>query len=297
MYEAIGHRRRGRGRDAVSCLVVRLAAVRLCTYLEATGPRPGVVDGERIVPLANASTGAILGGEAIRVDEGAASILVVRADLIQPHGPRTVLGIGLNYRAHAAETGREPPAEPMVFAKLSGAVAPPWGEIPRPAYTRELDYEGELAVVIGSITRNVSAAVATDHVFGYAVMNDVSARDRQREEPRWIRAKGGDGFAPFGPWITTTDEVPDPQQLGIRTWVNDELRQDGHTSDMVFSVADLVSWCSHQFTLHPGDVISTGTPAGVGAGFSPPRYLEPGDRVRVEIDGLGRLEHVVVEGL
>jgi 2-keto-4-pentenoate hydratase/2-oxohepta-3-ene-1,7-dioic acid hydratase in catechol pathway len=269
--------------------------VRLCTFQAAQGPRPGVVDGDLILPLGNASADAVIDGESTWARD-APPVPVGGAELIAPHRPRTVLGIGLNYRAHAAETGREPPAEPMVFAKLPGAVAAPWGRIPRPAYTRELDYEGELAVVIGAEARNVAVADVAEHVFGYAVMNDVSARDRQREEPRWIRAKGGDGFAPFGPWITTADEVPDPQDLSIRTWVNGELRQDGSTADMIFSVAELVSWCSHQFTLHPGDVIATGTPAGVGAGFDPPRYLQPGDLVRVEIAGLGHLEHEIAEG-
>ncbi len=260
------------------------------------GPRAGVVEDGSVVPLANPSVATILGGQPLFVDEAAEALALDQIELIQPHEPRSIHGIGLNYRAHAAETGREPPSEPMVFAKLAGAAAPPTGSITRPAYTSELDYEGELAVIIGAPARDVSVEEAASHVFGYAVMNDVSARDRQRDEPRWIRGKGGDGFAPFGPWITTADEVPDPQELTIRTWVNDELRQDGHTSDMVFSVFQLISWCSRQFTLRTGDVIATGTPAGVGAGFTPPRYLEPGDRVRVEVDSLGRLEHVVVEG-
>jgi acylpyruvate hydrolase len=124
-------------------------------------------------------------------------------------------------------------------------------------------------------------------------MNDVSARDRQRAEPQWIRAKGGDGFAPWGPWITTSDEVPDPQALAIRTWVGDDLRQDGTTADMVFGVAALLAFCSASFTLDPGDVITTGTPAGVGAGRRPPAFLRPGDRVRVEIAGLGALDNTV----
>jgi 5-carboxymethyl-2-hydroxymuconate isomerase len=165
-----------------------------------------------------------------------------------------------------------------------------------PGYTSELDYEGELAVVIGSEARTVPVDRALEHVFGYAVMDDVSARDRQRAEPQWVRAKGGDTFAPFGPWITTADEVPDPQALRIRTWVNGDLRQDGNTADMVFPVAELVSYCSAQFTLEPGDVITTGTPAGVGMASAPEGYLRPGDRVRIEIDGLGAIEHDVVEG-
>ena len=170
------------------------------------------------------------------------------------------------------------------------------GPVPHPSWTDELDYEGELAVVIGRRARDVPIARALAHVFGYAVMDDVSARDRQRAEPQWVRAKGGDGFAPFGPWITTRDEVPDPQALRVRTWVNGELRQDGNTRDMVFPVAELVSRCSHAFTLDPGDVITTGTPAGVGTARTPPAYLRPGDVVRVEVGDLGVIEHPVIAG-
>ena len=269
--------------------------MRYCTYATPDGARPAAIDGEWLVPLANDGVGELIRGEEPRLAD-VDPVPLAAAGLLAPHRPGTILGIGLNYRAHAAETGREPPAEPMVFAKLAGAIAPPHGEIPRPAYTRELDYEGELAVVIGSVARGLEDADGLEAVYGYAVMNDVSARDRQRDEPRWIRAKGGDGFAPLGPWITTADAVVDPQDLVIRTWVNDELRQDGHTGDMVFTVAELVAWCSRQFTLRPGDVIATGTPAGVGVGFDPPRFLVPGDRVRVEIEGLGALEHEVVDG-
>ena len=141
--------------------------------------------------------------------------------------PGKIIGIGLNYRDHAAETGAQLPTRPLLFAKLPTSVAGPAADIVVPPYTDELDYEGELAVVIGRRCRDVAEADALDVVFGYAVMDDVSARDRQREEPQWIRAKGGDTMAPWGPWITTADEVPDPQALGIRTWVNDDLRQDG----------------------------------------------------------------------
>jgi 5-carboxymethyl-2-hydroxymuconate isomerase len=136
----------------------------------------------------------------------------------------------------------------------------------------------------------VPAEDALDHVFGYAVLNDLTARDRQRDEPQWVRAKGGDGFAPMGPWVTTADEVPDPQALRIRTWVNGEPRQDGSTADMVVGVAELIAFISASFTLEPGDVITTGTPAGVGTAMDPPRYLAPGDVVRVEVEGLGAIE-------
>jgi 5-carboxymethyl-2-hydroxymuconate isomerase len=262
--------------------------MRLCTYRDRDGSRLGsVVDG-RVVPLAGRDVGDALRG----VPEPAgAPVALDGLELLAPLAPGKLIGVGLNYRDHAAETGAELPREPLLFAKLPSSVTAPGGEVVRPSYTDELDYEGELAVVIGRRARDVPAERALDHVFGYAVMNDVTARDRQRAEPQWLRAKGGDTFAPFGPWVTTADEVPDPQALPIRTTVNGELRQDGSTADMVFSVAALVAWCSASFTLDPGDVITTGTPAGVGVARG--SFLEPGDRVRVEIQGLGALENTV----
>jgi len=148
---------------------------------------------------------------------------------------------------------------------------------------RRLDYEGELAVVMG----------AGGEVAGYAVADDVSARDLQGREPQWTRAKGFDGSCPFGPWVTTADEVPDPEQLGVRTWVNGELRQDGHTSDLVFGVEHLVAFIGETCTLRPGDLILTGTPSGVGSAMDPPRFLASGDVVRIEIESLGAIEHRV----
>lgn len=266
--------------------------MRLCTFLHGASGRLGLVEGGTVMPLDGPDVMAAIGdgappraGEPRRLDE-------VR--LLAPLRPPKLLGIGLNYRAHAAETGAELPAEPLVFAKLTSAVTDPGGPVRRPAYTAELDYEGELAVVIGRRARAVPEARALEHVFGYAVVDDVTARDRQRAEPRWVRAKGGDTFAPLGPWVTTADEVPDPQDLEIRTTVNGEPRQRGSTRDMIFGVAELIAYLSAQFTLDPGDVICTGTPAGVGAARTPQAFLQPGDRVRVEISGLGAIEHEVV---
>jgi 2-keto-4-pentenoate hydratase/2-oxohepta-3-ene-1,7-dioic acid hydratase in catechol pathway len=271
--------------------------VRLCTYLDAEGPRAGLVEDGFVRPLAERDLLTLVrsGAPALAL-EGAEPVPLGRATLLAPLRPGILIGVGLNYRDHAAETGAALPVEPLLFAKLTNAVAPPGGPVARPPYTEELDYEGELAVVIGRRASRVPIADALAYVFGYAIMDDVTARDRQRAEPQWLRAKGGDGFAPFGPWITTADEVPDPQALAIRTWVNGELRQDGTTRDMVFSVAALVAYCSAQLALQPGDVITTGTPAGVGVGRRPPSFLRPGDRVRIEIDGLGALEHEIVDG-
>ena len=265
--------------------------MRLCTFRDHAGPRLGRVEGDRVQPLAGAGVAAALDGA---VPEAAGDPLPLDGvELLPPLVPGKIIGIGLNYRDHAAETGAALPARPLLFAKLPTSVTGAAADIVVPSYTDELDYEGELAVVIGRRARDVTEADALAHVFGYAVMDDVSARDRQREEPQWIRAKGGDTMAPFGPWITTADEVPDPQALRIRTWVNDDLRQDGTTADMVFGVAALIAFCSASFMLEPGDVITTGTPAGVGVARRPQAFLRPGDRVRVEIEGLGVLDNPV----
>ena len=265
--------------------------MRLCTYLGPGGPALGLVDDAAVRPLSAPDLLSVVRGAP--PGHAGAPVALEGLTLLAPIRPGKLIGIGLNFRDHAAETGAELPAEPLLFAKQASAVTGPAGMVVRPFWTDRLDYEGELAVVIGREARDVPAERALDHVFGYAAMNDITARDRQAAEPQWVRAKGGDGFAPFGPWITTADEVADPQALGIRTWVNGDLRQDGTTSEMVFGVAELIAWISASFTLEPGDVITTGTPAGVGHGMRPQVYLQPGDRVRVEVDGLGALEHLI----
>jgi 2-keto-4-pentenoate hydratase/2-oxohepta-3-ene-1,7-dioic acid hydratase in catechol pathway len=198
--------------------------------------------------------------------------------------PRAIFGIGLNYAAHAAEQGQEKPEFPIVFMKLPSSSAPPNGAVTCPAVVRRLDYEGELVVVMGG-----AGAIA-----GYAVANDVSARDLQRREPQWTRAKGADGFCPWGPWITTADEVTDPQDLHITTHVNGELRQDASTSDLIFGPQELVDFISETCTLEAGDLILTGTPSGVGMSMDPRRFLSSGDVVRIEIESLGHIEHAIV---
>jgi 5-carboxymethyl-2-hydroxymuconate isomerase len=265
--------------------------MKILTYIGADGPRAGVLNGDRVQPI-RASVADVVAGADVEPDGDPVPLGAVT--LAAPLLPGKLIGIGLNFRDHAAETGKAVPTMPLLFAKLPNSVTGPAGPVVLPAYTDEPDFEGELAVVIGRRARDVPVERALGHVFGYAVMDDVSARDRQREEPQWVRAKGADTFAPWGPWITTADEVPDPQALHIRTWVSGELMQDGTTADMVFSVADLIAFISGSFTLEPGDVITTGTPAGVGVARVPPRFLRPGDVVRVEIDGLGAIEHPVV---
>lgn len=209
--------------------------------------------------------------------------------------PTKVLAVGLNFVSHCKEQGKEVPKRPLIFAKLVSSLIGHREAIVRWPITEQLDYEGELAVVIGKGGRDIREEEALSHCAGFTIMNDVSARDIQWSERQWTRAKGLDTFGPLGPFITTRDEVKDPQNLSIRTYVNGELRQDGHTSDMAFSVAQIVAFASKAITLSPGDIISTGTPAGVGVFANPKRFLEPGDEVRIVIEGLGELVNKVVE--
>lgn len=208
--------------------------------------------------------------------------------------PQKVMAIGLNYRDHAVEANLDLPSVPVMFMKAPSALIGPGDEIwYRHADTAELDYEGELAVVIGRRVRDVPSERALRYVFGYLVCNDVSARDAQFSDGQFARAKSYDTFCPIGPWITTTDDISDPQDLAVRTRVNGVTVQDSSTKEMVFSVAAIVSYLSRFMTLEPGDIISTGTPAGVGFVRRPPLYLEHGDLVEVEIDQLGVLSNPV----
>jgi len=203
--------------------------------------------------------------------------------------PDKIICVGLNYRKHAAEGGMPVPEQPIYFAKWRNSLAGSGEEVVIPAVTSKADYEVELVAVIGRTTRNVSTDAALDSVFGYATGNDLSARELQMRSSQWTYGKAIDGFAPLGPHLVTADEVPDPQDLRTRTWVNGDLRQDSNTRDMVFSVAELVSDLSQIMTLEPGDVIFTGTPEGVILGMTDQVWLQPGDEVVCEVEGLGRL--------
>ena len=259
--------------------------MRLATFVPPGGGAPlaGAVEGDTIVAFAEGDTVIARLRSGDRSPATGTAHALDAVTLLAPHIPRAIFGIGLNYRSHAAETGRDLPETPIVFMKLPSSIAPPGGPVRRPAVVRRLDYEGELAVVMG-----VDGEVA-----GYAVADDVSARDLQRREPQWTRAKGSDTFCPFGPWVTTADEIADPQALRLRTWVNGDLRQDAETSDLVFSIAQLVAFLRETITLEPGDLILTGTPSGVGMALDPPQFLAPGDVVRIQIDGLGEIEHAI----
>jgi acylpyruvate hydrolase len=261
--------------------------MRLATFLtpDSSHPRAGEVRGKQVVAYADDAFTVL---DRLR-DPGAPaadgpSFALDDVTLLAPiPEPRAIFGIGLNYADHIAETGGTAPDTPLVFTKLPASVVAPGAPVRCPAVVKRLDYEGELAVVMG----------ADGRVGGYAVADDLTARDLQGRETQWTRAKGADGFCPFGPWITTVDEVPDPHSLWLRTWVNGELRQDSSTSNLIFKVPELVAFISETCTLSPGDLILTGTPSGVGMGLDPPRFLGSGDVVRIEIERLGSIEHSI----
>ncbi|GAC1528911.1 MAG: hypothetical protein NVS3B12_01490 [Acidimicrobiales bacterium] len=208
--------------------------------------------------------------------------------------PPKFLAIGLNYRDHITETGATPPAHQLWFNKQSTCVIGPGAAIEIPRASDNVDYEGELGMVIGRRCRHVPASRASSVVGGYLVVNDVSVRDWQKRTPTMTMGKSFDTHGPIGPWMVTPDELGDPHALRIRTWVNTDLRQDGTTSDLLFNCWEMIEHLSTAFTLEPGDIISTGTPAGVGMARNPPAWLRAGDRVRIEIEGVGTLQNPVV---
>src|SRR6202167_5378330 len=261
--------------------------MRLATFLapDSSHARAGEVRGEQVVAYADERVSVL---ERLR-DPGAPaadgpSFALSDVTLLAPvPEPRAIFGIGLNYADHIAETGGTAPETPLVFTKLPASVVAPGASVRCPAVVKRLDYEGEFAGLRG----------ADGQVGVYAVADDLTARDLQGRETQWTRAKGADGFCPYGPWITTADEIPDPHTLALRTWVNGELRQDSNTSNLIFSVPELIEFISETCTLAPGDLILTGTPGGGGIGQEPPVFLASDDVVRIEIERLGVIEHSV----
>ena len=219
----------------------------------------------------------------------------LQGGLAAPLRPGKIVAIGLNYLDHIRESNLERPERPLVFAKFPSSVIGPDDPIELDeTLTRRVDWEVELAVIVGRPMRHVAESGALDHVFGYTVGNDVSARDVQFSESQWVRGKSFDTFCPLGPVVVTADEIPDPQALALRTRVNGEVMQESSTAEMVFGVAELLAFCSRSFTLDPGDVVLTGTPWGCGEFMDPPRSLAPGDVVETEIEGIGTLRNPVV---
>jgi 2-keto-4-pentenoate hydratase/2-oxohepta-3-ene-1,7-dioic acid hydratase in catechol pathway len=285
--------------------------MKLVTYRDDDRVAVGVVVGEAVVDLSLGDDGYPDLTSLLRAGEQGLELARARAlagggkplaliggagvELFAPiPRPGKFLGIGLNYAEHAAETGRTAPEHPTVFAKMPTCVNRPGGAIVVPGVSREVDYEGELAFVIGRRCKNVAREEALDVVAGYTVVNDVSVRDWQRRTSQFTLGKSFDTHGPMGPWLVTADEVGDPHGLELRTWVDGELRQHSNTRELIFDIPTLVATLSTAFTLEPGDVIATGTPSGVGAAMSPPRYLEPGSTVRIEIERVGVLENPVI---
>ena len=235
------------------------------------------------------------GGSVDEADAGEAidpDTVTIRAPLPRPG---KIICVGLNYHDHCREQGIEPPPYPPLFAKFSNAIASPGEAITRPRATEKLDLECELAVVIGRRATRIGRDEALGQVFGYTILNDITMRDLQREDHRWLRAKGSDGFAPIGPVVVTADELPDAGSLRVRSSVNGETWQDSSTAEMVFDVPTIIAFASRTITLEPGDIIATGTPAGVGHFQRPPRYLVDGDQLRCEIEGIGALDNSIVD--
>jgi 2-keto-4-pentenoate hydratase/2-oxohepta-3-ene-1,7-dioic acid hydratase in catechol pathway len=224
----------------------------------------------------------------IDVDENKATLL---APILRP--PK-IICVGLNYRDHAAESGLAIPETPTIFAKFPTSVIGPGEPIVLPRYSTRPDYEAELAVVIGKRGRYIAEADWLDHVFGYTILHDVSARDYQMATSQWMIGKTFDTFAPMGPAVVTTSEIPDPHNLRISLTLNGQVMQDSNTSNLIFKIPQLIVYLSSVFTLEPGDIIATGTPAGVGFARKPPVYLKPGDEVRIQVEGIGELVNPVL---
>ena len=278
--------------------------MKLVRFGEAGAEKPGIVDRDGAIRDLSGVVDDI-GGAAIS-PEGLARLAALDTGSLPlaPEGARLgpcvantgkFICIGLNYADHAAESGMEVPPEPVMFMKATSAICGPNDPIIIPRGSEKTDWEVELAVIIGKRAKYVSEENALDHVAGYAVTNDVSERAFQIERAgQWTKGKSCDNYGQIGPWLVTRDEVADPQNLGMWLTVNGETKQDGSTRTMVYGVAYLVSYLSRFMSLHPGDVISTGTPPGVGMGQKPPRYLKPGDVVELGIEGLGSQRQDVI---
>jgi 2,4-didehydro-3-deoxy-L-rhamnonate hydrolase len=260
--------------------------VRIARYQLGGRYGVGVIEGTHIIPAGDDLFAPTPDGEPISLAE---------IDFLPPVlTTAKIVCVGLNYADHAAEGGVALPDQPLIFSKLPNSLTGHGSPIVLSPLSEQVDFEAELGVVVGRRARGVSKEEALAHVFGYTCVNDVSARDLQHGDQQWTRGKSLDTFCPVGPWVVTSDQIPDPQALGIRCLINGEVMQDSHTSNMVFGVDEIISFISQGITLEPGDLIATGTPGGVGFLRRPPRYLATGDIVRIEIDGIGYLENPVL---
>ena len=277
--------------------------MKLCRYGEPGHEQPGLID----------ETGTLRDLSAVLCDIGPDALSPVSLAKLRGLTPSSLpivqgnprlgppvngiskfVAIGLNYRDHAIEARLPVPSEPIIFMKATSCITGPNDGIRKPPHSTKLDWELELGVVIGTKASYVDQAQALDYVAGYTIVNDVSERAFQSQSSQWTIGKGCDTFGPLGPWLVTTDDIPDPQNLNMTLHVNGVLRQNGNTRNMIFGVAEIVAYCSRYMTLMPGDVITTGTPPGVGMGMKPePVWLQPGDEVRLWIDGLGEQRQIV----
>ncbi len=267
-----------------------MGPVKLVTYDGGFGR----IDGEYVIPMGQDIISYLEGDGPVR--EGPAVLLGAIALVAPVPRPRKIICVGLNYHEHALETAQQVPDEPVLFAKFANSVIGTEEAIVLPPESKQVDFEAELAVVIGRETRRVSVDKAFSCIAGYMCANDVSARDLQFRSGQWLRGKAIDTFLPLGPWLVTPDEVGDPARLEIMCLVNGEMMQESTTGDMMFGVAEIVSFISETITLEPGDVIATGTPPGVGFSRTPPVFLQDGDEVTVAIDRIGSLRNPVRRG-
>jgi 2-keto-4-pentenoate hydratase/2-oxohepta-3-ene-1,7-dioic acid hydratase in catechol pathway len=282
-------------------------SMRLVTFQRYDHAEPGILRGDQIISVRAAgfedALSIVAGGAAARekVDhwmQSAPAVDIVRSagvKLLAPlPRPPKIICVGLNYRDHAEESKMEIPSVPTIFCKFPTSVIGPGDNIVLPKNSVKPDYEGEFAFVVGKRGRHVAAADWKDYVFGYTILNDVSARDWQMATTQWMMGKTFDTFAPFGPALVTADEIADPHALDISTTIGGETLQNSNTRHLIFKIPDLIAHLSAVFTLEPGDIVSTGTPAGVGFSRNPPRWLRPGDEVVVRVQGLGELRNPVI---
>ena len=282
--------------------------MRYVTFKNPQGAsEPGVISNDLIIGLGAAGFGSILdvlgGGE--KAEAAVAAWLLApphnaihsreAVNLMAPvPRPPKLICVGLNYRDHAEESNMAIPERPTIFSKFSHCVIGPGDPIVLPKNSAQPDYEAEFAFVIGKGGRHIPADKWREHIFGYTNLHDVSARDFQLATTQWLMGKTFDTFAPMGPWLVTAGEIADPHNLNIRLTINGETLQDSNTRHLIFGIPELIAYLSSVFTLEPGDVVSTGTPAGVGFARKPPRWLRPGDEVVVEVEGLGQLRNPVI---
>lgn len=293
--------------------------MKLLTYNGPDGLKLGIRGEQGVIDVVEAGTAlgvaapaslaeVIAGGDAAlaelrvledRVSDSASGSTWLLDEMGLQHGPVVanpgkIVCVGLNYRRHAQESNMAVPETPVLFSKFGNTICGSGANVPLPAVATQYDYEVELGVVIGKSARNVSQDEALSHVLGYCSANDVSVRDLQTRTSQWLLGKTLDNFLPIGPYLVTSDEVGDPRSLRIRCWVNDDLRQDSTTGDMIFGVAEIISYISRYFTLEPGDVIVTGTPEGVAMGRADKPWLKPGDEVVVEVERLGQCRNTMI---